>query len=90
VLQVLEAVLPDTPRDMLQLVLRHKQGGPSSRFATCQLVLIAAESMVRGRSISCNIGPFNQRHIPHGSITRGCAQHADCCVHAQGVACAQL
>jgi hypothetical protein len=43
---VLEAVLPETPAEMLQLVLRHKRQGASGRFAACQLMMVAAECMV--------------------------------------------
>jgi hypothetical protein len=55
-LQVLEAVLPETPAEMLQLVLRHKRQGASGRFAACQLMAIAAECMVRPVLLLCSAG----------------------------------
>jgi hypothetical protein len=52
-LQVLEAVLPETPAEMLQLVLRHKRQGASGRFAACQLMAIAADCMVGAAPLLC-------------------------------------
>lgn len=46
--QVLEAMLPDSAADMLELVVRHTRQGPSARFAACQLAIIAADCMVGG------------------------------------------
>lgn len=45
--QALESLLPETSDDLMRLVLRHTAAGPRARFAATQLLMVAAQCMVR-------------------------------------------
>eukprot|EP00775_Hariotina_reticulata_P011494 gene11494-11637_t len=63
-LRVLERVLPETAHEVMQLVMRHAAAGPDARFATAQLLMIAASCVEWTDAASREVaGPYLQQLV---------------------------